>query len=796
MIKYDITGEWRVGEDGAGSTYTAKVPGDIFADLTAAGVIDDPYYADNSLRCAWVAERDWRYTKEFTADRLDRVTYLVFEGIDTFAEIYLNGAKIAATDNMFMKYRFDVSDKIRIGKNKLEVVIKSIRRELAKYPEEGYFGCFNVQRIFVRKAQCHFSWDWAPDFPAMGIWKNVYIESINDTYIDNFRIRTENDGHVTFFVNLPENCEYGREREIELVLDGQTHRFKTTAQKSFYILKIDNPELWWPRFLGKQPLYGYEIRLFSDGILCDEKKGRFGFRTVRLEEKPTPDADGFTCQLYVNDTPVFLKGANWVPMDVMTGTLTRERYEKAIKLAYDANFSMLRVWGGGIYENDVFYELCDELGIMVWQDFAYACADVPDNIPEFVDRAIAEAEYQVCRLRNFTSLVLYCGGNEKTGSHGLNKKYGDRIIYYYIRGVVDHLDGTRPYFPSSPWGYGDIGNTKSSGDCHCNSYQTAMVTDLADFRDVLKTFKASLVSEIAVQGAPQVSSLKKYIPADRLWPMNEMYDLHFMRNPYDETGKWFSQIQYESAERLFGKIEGLNDFCKKSSMLHSELVRADCEYHKTRIGACSGTMTWMFNDIWPCGTWSVVDYYMQPAPAYYALKRAYRAKNLIITKTEQGYVLYAVNETPAASEFEIEYGLMMQSGGKKLEKKTKITVGAYSSQQMYCFGEEPDKDCVMYALGTADGERCQTTLFAKLWKDISWCEPELVYEEKKNGDVLEITIRTKNYARAVNLTSEKESLAYSDNYFDMLPGEVKTVRISGADVGDVEVKTWCDDWVR
>ena len=801
-----LSGEWLLNKEGSfGDTYKATVPGDIHKDLMDAGVIEAPYYSDNSKKCAWVTETDWRYTKTFTVDKLEDTTYLVFEGIDTVSEIYLNSKKVADTDNMFYQYRLDVTDSINIGENKLEVVLKSIRKELAKYPEEGYFGCFNVQRIFIRKAQCHFSWDWAPDFPAAGIWKDVYVETRNDTYINDIKIDTQLDGHVTFFVNMPEDSEYEKEREIEIVVAGKEYRFTTTSQKNFYTIKIENPKLWWPRNLGEQNLYSYKIRLYSDGCLCDEKEGKFGIRTVRIEEMPTKNLDGFTCQLYVNETPVFLKGANWVPLDVMTGCIGKERYEKAIKLAYDANFTLLRVWGGGIYESELFYTLCDELGIMVWQDFAYACADVPDNDFDFINRAIAEAEQQVFRLRNHPSLLLYCGGNEKTGSHGRNKKYGDKIIYYYIRGVVDHLDGTRPYFPSSPWGYGDIGNTQSSGDCHCNSYQKAMISPenpdglgIENFRDVLKTFDTAIASEIAVQGAPTLSSLKKYIPEDKLWPINEMYDLHFMRNPYDGTGKYFPQIQLEVAEQTFGKIDNVQDFCKKSSTFHAELLRADCEYHKTNIGRCSGTMNWMFNDIWPCGTWSVVDYYMNPMPAYYALKRAYYSNNFIITKTVSGYQLFAVNETNKPMEYKVEYGISDLYGKATGENGNKNgTVDAYSSVCVHTFEDYDDTTSFMYAKGVIGGDNREATLFKALWKDIEFVEPELKVNFEKIDNGIKAIITTKNYARTINIASPvREDLIYSDNYFDLMPGCTKEIIIKGNDIDsdDLVVRHWLDVW--
>jgi len=806
MKVINLNGEWNVCDAASQEyTYKATVPGDIHNDLINAGVIEAPYYADNSKKCSWVVEKDWKYTKIFNVDSLNKKTYIVFEGIDTVSTIYLNGTKISETDNMFMQYRLDVTDLISLGENKIEVVIHSIRKELEKYPEDGYFGCFNVQRIFIRKAQCHFSWDWAPDFPATGIWKDVYLETINDTYINDINIKTQPDGNVTFFVNMPETCEYGKEREIEITVEEEIFRFKTTAIKNFFTIKIDNPKLWWPRTLGEPNLYEYNISLFSDGELCDEKNGKFGIRTIRMEEKPTKNLDGFTCQLYVNEKPVFMKGANWVPLDVMTGCIEPERYEKAVKLAYDANFTLLRVWGGGIYESEAFYNLCDELGIMVWQDFAYACADVPDNDFDFVNRAIAEAEQQVCRLRNHPSLVLYCGGNEKTGSHGLNKKYGDKIIYYYIRGVVDHLDGTRPYFPSSPWGYGDIGNTQSSGDCHCNSYQKAMISPenpdapgVENFRDVLKTFDTAIASEIAVQGAPILSSLKKYIPEDKIWPLNDIYDLHFMRNPYDGTGKYFPQIQLEVAEKVFGEITCVEDFCKKSSIFQAELLRADCEYHKTKIGRCSGTMNWMFNDIWPCGTWSVVDYYMTPMPAYYALKRAYHQNNLIITKTKDGFQLFVVNETDRDVDYRAEFGISNMCGGEVVApRKSEGIVKAYSSLVICTFNSCDRPDCFMYAKGEIDGELYETSLFCSLWNDVEFVKPEIQVLFDTIDDGVKVTLNTKNYARCVNIALlNRDDIEYSDNYFDMLPGSMKTVLIKGKGImtEDVVVRNWLDKW--
>lgn len=831
MNKLSLNGKWHVKEfehtlqmpekfdavKAVGKVYPATVPGDIHNDLVKAGIIPEPYFSDNSKECAWVAEKDWCFIKEFEVEKefLDKYTYLNFEGIDTFSEVYLNGKKIGSTENMFLKYEFDVSKEIKEGKNILAVYIKSIRKMCNNFPQEGqgYFSCFNVPRIFIRKAQFQFSWDWAPDFPATGIFNDVTLISRKSTFIKDYAIRTKMDGSVNFIVNFDKNTvgdeEQSPNREFVLKVtdEGKTKIYKFPAMqiKNLFNIFIEEPKLWWPVDMGKPNLYSFTLSLVEEGIEVDEISGKFGIRELEFEQKPRKTEGGVTCQMKVNGQPVFLKGANWVPLDIMTGCIPDSKYEKSIQMAKEANFNCLRIWGGGIYEKDIFYNLCDEKGIMVWQDFMFACSDIPDDYEGFVDLIVPEIEYQVARLRNHPSIIVWCGGNEKTGSFGKDKCRGDRTIYYLVRGIAGHLDYTRPYFPSSPWGYSDVGNAQDSGDSHSNSYNVSMGRPggVEDFRNVLAGFVPSMSSEIAVQGSPDVTSLKKYIPEDKLWPINDIYDLHFRRNPYDEQGGIaYSQLQMDAAERLFGEFTDVNSFTKKSMTVHSEFVRADGEYHRTRKGDCSAAMFWMYSDVWPCGTWAILDYFMIPKAAYYSAKRTFEPVSIIITQRKEGVKAFVVNDTLENVKGDIVVGQMTVDGKVIFEKKlSSCVVGENVSKEVFNFEGEmkKEKDSFLYAKFVSGDKEMVTTFFKDLWKDIKWPEPKLKFEVStvlnKDGNFeATVTLSTSKYARFVNIHIEGQDEAIlSDNFFDMMGDSQKVVKITSPKQftkKDVLVKHW------
>lgn len=812
MQKISLNGSWLLKNPLTGAEYSATVPGDVHNDLLKAQVIPDPYYSDNANNCGWVTEQDWIFEKDFTvtSEMLKNKIKLVFKGIDTYSEIFVNGKKIADTDNMFLRYSFEVNDFVKVGENKISVRLISIKQAAKQFPEKGYFGCFNVQRIFMRKAQCHFSWDWAPNFPAMGIWLDVELNVCNGSEIKSLSIHPYLDGRASFFIHLSDDFDNenigDKSLKIKVFDNDQTveKTFAVDGYKNAYNVTVENPKLWWPIGMGEPNLYNYEVTLFEDGVETYQKSGKFGFRTVELDQSPLSDSK-FACKFKINGKEIFLKGANWIPLDIMTGCITEEKYNAALEKALEANFNCLRVWGGGIYEKDIFFDLCDEKGMLVWQDIQLACADIPDDYPGFADRMIEEVEYQISRLQVHPSFFVSTGGNEKTGAFGKQKSRGDRLVYYTLRGLCQHLDGTRPYMPSSPYSFTDGGNSYNSGDSHVNSYQTARANNkMGEFREILMDLDASMASEIAVQGACRVEGLKKYIPEDKLWPVNDIYDLHFTRNPYDGTGTTFVEQQIEASGILFGEAENLNDFVKKSMALHSEFVKADSEFHRARKATCGGAMFWMFSDIWPSGTWAIVDYYLIPKASYYAAKRSYAAITPIITKIKGKTALYVVNDTLNSLKGELSLRYTDISGNLSLEKKFPVDMEANTSvmvEELDSLIEKGSNKIFVAELKMGE-ESVKTYYYPDLWKNVAWVNPELdVKIERKCDKCATLTITAKSaFARMVNvLVPDLAATTISDNFFDMEKGETKVIELKADKpfaTEDIEVLNWLDNWER
>ncbi|KPJ62722.1 hypothetical protein AMK68_04585, partial [candidate division KD3-62 bacterium DG_56] len=633
-------GDWSAPEATMSDVVAARVPGDVHADLMRAGVIEDPYFGDNQERSRWVTEKDWWYRREFSVPKsaIREKTELVFDGIDTFATVWLNGVAVGRTDNMFRQYRFDVTDVIKPAeKNVVVVRVASTVKTIESIDPKQYFACFYVPRVFVRKAQCHFSWDWSPQLPAVGIWQSVWLESYDAGQLTDVCVRTRCDGAVSFLVEtdqrrLRQDLD-GREhrgRKVEtyvppdkivVEISGHGQRYRKTVvsrgQRNHLTIFMKRPQLWWPTGMGEPSLYDYQVALVRDGKVRDRVSGRFGVREVELIEEPRAEG-GFTFRFRINGQDVFCKGANWVPADCFPGTVSDDKYRYLIRLAREANFNMLRIWGGGIYEKDIFYDLCDENGVMIWQDFMFACADYPDDDPAFIEAVIPEVEYQVRRLRNHPSLVYWCGGNEKTGSAGFKIHYGERIFHTVIPGICRDLDPTRPYHAASPYSMSDLGNDPDSGDTHGGCYEHAFKRGIEHFREEIAKINTVFHSEFGLHGPTLYRTLKRFLPADRLDPPNPTWELHVQDNPYNDLAETFSEVQLTVAERLFGPFNGVREFIKRAATAHAEILGEELAHHRRRKYHNAGAMFWMFGDTWPCGSWAAVDYYGLPKPVYYA----------------------------------------------------------------------------------------------------------------------------------------------------------------------------------
>ncbi len=803
----------------------AEVPGDIHNDLYKARRISDPYYADNSKDCEWVTEKDWYYYTRFILPNgfLKEQTKIVFEGIDTYSTIWLNGRKIGNTDNMFREFSFDISELVKEGEeNELVIKVSSIKHIMKKIKCKKYFACFNTPRIFVRKAQCHFGWDWAPNLPAVGIWQGVKVISSNQGQIIDVTVRTRISGEVSFFIKLDRepgmsdldgvkkntDIEYYNDELLVQVNGDKTFEKKIDVRggKNHLTIEIKNPKLWWPNGYGEPNLYNYTVKLLRDGSEIDKKEGRFGIREVELIQEPIKEG-GFSFRFHINRVPVFCKGANWVPIDCFTGTVKDEKYENLILLAKDANINMLRVWGGGIYEKDIFYDLCDQNGIMVWQDFMFACSDVPDDHCDFVDRVIPEIEYQVKRLNNHASIVYWCGGNEKTGSAGMKVSYGEKMFHYIIRGICSDIDPTRPYSPASPFSFSDLGNDQDSGDTHCNCLEHSIKRGITEFREEINNNNTVFNSECAILGPSSYQSMSRFIPKDKLWPLNDLWEYRFADNPYNTLEETYLGIQTNIANGLFGKFDNVKEFLKKAMTGQYEILRSEIEHQRIRKWYSGGVMFWMYSDIWPTGTWAVVDYYELPKPAYYGIKKAFEPLIISIQKYNGRIRVYIINDLVEDIKGKVEFG-QAEVDGKILWQKEicDLAVNANQSMEIIDINDfiTDNPNSYLFARFKDGSHTIRTTFFHGLWKDIEWQQPELSCNVIKqtvamDSFIKEIEIECKKYARMVNINLPNNQFAYiSDNFFDMEAGEKKQVMIKSKndfDVSKINIDHWLTEWI-
>ena len=807
---------------------TTEVPGDIHPTLQKAGRIPDPFVGQNQDECTWTGSRDWWHRRDFNIPKSfkgDRIE-LIFDGIDTYGTVYFNGVKVGETSNMFLQYRFDVTAHARPGRmNTVVVCVAGVLPVIQQYDVSKYFACFNEKRIFARKCQCQFGWDWAPSLPGHGIWDSVRLEAVTEGIIEYVHVRTRTNGELFVSIRVDEatqmhvlDLERNRgpkepKRKHKLVFrvkDGKKvirEEVDVTGALMFMNVHVPNPKLWWPNGYGPQHLYKYSVTLLEGKKVLDEETGRFGIREVELVENPV-GRDSRTFKFRVNGRDIFCMGANWVPTDSFPGTVTRRKYEHLLQLAHEMHFNMFRLWGGGIYEKDVFYDLCDEHGIMIWQDLMFACADIPDDNAEWTMSVIPELEYQVRRLRSHPCVVYWCGGNEKTGSYGVMKGYGSIMTDIIAAGIVRNLAPDTPYRSSSPFSHVTIGNDPKSGDAHTGCWEDTFAGgDMSKFREVMNEGIVMFQSELGFGGPCMMRSIRKFIPEDKLWPLNEVWQEHIRDNPYNSLDETYGDVQRIGAETIFGKPASAAEYVKFASAFHAELEREEFEHHRRRQPLTSGALIWMYTDIWPCMTFALVDYYGLQKPVYYHLKRACGPVLVSLKKVSNAFEVYVTTNLPKPLAGTIRVEQQSVDGTLKRRLKTcKVKVAPDGSTLAASIPAKKlvaDKNSYIYVSLQHNGGEIAVTYFPNLWRKVEWPDPGLKMRVRKTVDrnsehQAVVTLTTGKYARFVNLATDEDIRAYfSDNFFDMPPGATKRITISSPEPFDpkmLKLNHWLTTW--
>lgn len=621
-----------------------SVPGDVIADAWDAGLIPDPYVDMNSRACEWLAARDWVYRKDFTGPDLERgeVLRLCFEGVDFSCRVYLNGELLGAHEGMFTPFEFDVTEKVRPGRrNRLVVVVMHAPPVEAV---QGQVGRTSEARLW--KARFAYGWDWCTRLVPLGIWRGVRLVRTGPVWLEDVWVRPRVDlsageerplAEVDVEVTARSRLLADGVRIGVKVLDGERVAASALQEvelggpraKAVVRLQIPEPRLWWPNGMGGQPLYRVEVTLHAAGRVSDTRAMTTGLRTVRLVPNEGAPADALPYTLEVNGRRLFARGWNWVPVDHMygrdqgnippAGHPVADRYRRLAGLAAHAHCNLLRVWGGGLLESEKFYDWCDRLGILVWQEFPLSSSGIDNRPPTdaaYLDYIEAEARRMVPLRRNHPSLALWCGGNELMDDAGGPLTEAHPALAR-LKAVVSELDPDRGWLPTSPSGPEWHSSREKAGtgrqhDVHGPwKYQ-----DDGDHYRYFDTIDPLLHSEFGVDGAANPETLRRFISGRYLFPPDGS-------NPaWVHHGSWW--LHRERIEKLFGPIDTLEAFVRASQWLQAEGLRYSIEAHRRRTGRCGGTLPWQFNEAFPnTSCTSAVDYLLRPKPAYWWIRLAY-----------------------------------------------------------------------------------------------------------------------------------------------------------------------------
>jgi beta-mannosidase len=779
-----------------------QVPGDVHTALIHAGVLPDPYYDENPEACGWVEDYEWWYRTTFTvpADLRGERFDLVFEGLDTLADVYLNGEKVGSAQNMFTPYRFDVTSHLRLDEqNLLAICFHPVVLEAEKKDVSRYWAAFYKPRVWLRKAQMNWGWDWGPRFVTVGVWRPVRLEAHSVARIAHLFAYTERLTENGAQVRLSAEIEHIHENNRPLVVSffvrdhGQDWRVVAPVVdgKAETTLWMESPQLWWTHDLGTPHLYTVEAELLDGANVLHTGSIRFGVRTIEIDQSPgrEPDTTNFTFVL--NGVKLFAKGADWIPADNLIGSIPPERYRKLVQMARDANMNMLRVWGGGIYESPEFYNACDELGILVWQDFMFSCAAYPDDDKDFVKEVRREAECVVKQLRNHPCIALWCGNNENQWIDSMihwNEPdfpfYGKRIYEEILPQVCAALDPSRLYWPGSPWG-GDDANSDLAGDKHNWQVWAGMVyprksreepranptPEGVSYRHYAED-KGRFISEFGMHGAPALRTLQRNIAPEQFFYDSEGF-LYRIKDP-DTSRK----------EKLFEahvwQPRNMEEYVVLSQLVQAEGLKFGIEHYRRRKFECSGALFWQLNDCWPGISWSVIDYYLNPKGAYHTVARAFAPLLYTFRQEEDGSVtLWGVNDTLQETSSELRLRRLRLDGGTLSDEVHRVKVPANSAQQLLQLPPAQDARTEFLVVQVKRGAPAPDNVhFFAEWKHLQMPKAKVraVFTPLgEEGCRWQCELSADAYAHFVHLVFPQDAVQVSDNYLFLLPGEPRTV---------------------
>ncbi|KXF75503.1 beta-mannosidase [Paramesorhizobium deserti] len=781
----DLAGEWRLRDVGDRHDVPMPIPGDAISALHAAGAIPNPYFGRNEYELRWIAEEDWLASRTFTipADAPLEGWHLDVDCLDTVAEVRINGRTVLEAANSFRRFRVDVSYALKAGENRIEILFRSnVRAAQALQEAQPFYVPYHAGNSpiphgnMLRKAQCHFGWDWNIAIAPFGLYGRIALERVDNIQIGQVLVHQAHaNGSVRLTVEFEVDARHGDSLSYALEFDGLVisgHAdISAGANWLTESFDIDKPKLWWPAGSGEQHLYQLDIRI---GALTETR--RIGLRRIELVTEADEGGNRFLFR--VNGRDIFCRGANWIPQDALPSRINRQATGQLLQSAIDANMNMIRVWGGGFYEPDWFYDLCDELGLMAWQDFMFACNLYPST-PEFLAEIDEEARYQVSRLSHHACIALWCGDNELIGALNWfeeSRKNRDRYLVSYDRlnrTIETALKETLPeanWWPSSPspgpMSFGDAWHDDSSGDMHFWSVWHEGKS-FHEYRNVNPRF----CSEFGFQSFPSVSVIRTFAGAEDMNIASPVMEAH------QKNAGGNARIA-ETMFRYFRFPEGFENFVYLSQIQQGLAIRTAVEYWRSLKPHCMGTLYWQLNDTWPVASWSSLDYGGGWKALHYMARRFFAPVTVgaIPDKDGQEVSFHAVNDTPHPVVLDLEILAIDMSGDAVALQQVRETVATDRAVPIVSIAldEIPEASILLYRWSASDGSAGRDHFAPQPYKALALRDARIGMVVTTTAEGLSITLEASALALFVTLECEARG-RFSDNVLTLFPGEQTTI---------------------
>lgn len=808
---YVLDKGWEFSQAGSNEWMSARVPGTVHQDLLDHGRLPDPFYGMNEQKVQWVEKEDWLYRTVFTvtADQLKSdAAWLTFEGLDTYADVYLNGSLLLKADNMFVGHKLAVKDVLREGENRLMIRFRSPVEETApqwdtdgfNYPADNDHSEKRMS-VYTRKAPYSYGWDWGIRLTTSGIWRPVKLTFCNGAAIDDFFVRqqevTEQVAKVDNQLEINNVTSTPKEAQVKVVYaygeqaDTLTRTVVLQPGKNSLSMPawIEKPHLWMPNGWGDPALYTFTATVSVDGKEVASREEAIGLRSIRVVMED--DKDGKSFYFEVNGKPMFAKGSNYIPGDALLPNMTGERYARLFEDIRAANMNMVRVWGGGIYEDDRFYEEADRNGILVWQDFIFACTTYPHD-PTFLKRVSEEAVYNMRRLRNHASLAMWCGNNEiYEGMRywGWKDKYSpvvwkemtegyDVLFRQLLPELVEANDPGRFYMHGSPyeanWGRPEswkIADSHNWGTWYGQKPFESLDTEIPRF-----------MSEYGFQAFPEMKTI-------RMFASPEDYELESpVMNAHQKAS--IGNFLIKKTMALYYKVpEKFEDLIYAGLILQGKGMRHGIEAHRRHRPYCMGSLPWQLNDSWPVVSWSSIDYYGNWKAMHYQIRRAFAPVLVDAIKEGNNLSYYIMSDRLTDEELTLNLELMDFNG--KVYRKQKVD-GLLPANTSKLFYQEPVEQALAgrdsattfmhMVVKSKKGEVLSDEIYYFAHpKDQLLPKTPLQWQVKQKNGYCEVTVKADKLARDIFIEVPVQGVRFSDNFFDLLPGQKKKVIITSPD---------------